>query len=474
MLKKILLLLFVTCTQLLCAQSGLYLKTIAGDSLQSYRGHPLDTALRAGMNPVAIAIDDSNNIFIVDQINNLIRKIFKKHPTDPDTAYWVETYAGNFADSLTNFAGDGGNADSAVLWYPTAITLDKDSQNLYIVDNGNNRIRKVTKANANNGFINTITTVVGNGTLGFTGDGGPALAASLNDPMGVAIDTARNIYIADGGNNCIRKVIASTGTITTIAGSNTGIPGYTGDGGPAVDAQLYDPTAVTLDAAGNIYIADYGNNVVREINAVTGFISTIAGNGVDSYYGNGDSLATHAAFGDIEDIKVDQNGNIFIADQGSGRVREVTPVNGKVYTIAGGGAKYFNDTVPLASEMSPFGIALGPNSNLFIADGGFNYVREVTGILAGINELNARNEQFKIYPNPSSGSFVIRNIPGTSTAAGDSKQKLQLFDLSGKLELSQMVNENTQVNADNLAQGVYLVQLLSSSSVFNSRLVIIR
>ena len=187
----------------------------------------------------------------------------------------ITTVAGT---TTAGYNGDGGLATMAMLWGPAGVAADKYN-NLYIADNDNNRIRRV---DAKTGII---TTVAGNGSYAFAGDGGPAISASLKAPTGIAVDPGGNIYIADYNNNRIRKVDANTGIITTIAGN--GSFGFGGDGGPAVSANIWQPTGVALDAGNNIYIADYSNQRIRKVDALTGVITTVAGNGVAGFLGDG-------------------------------------------------------------------------------------------------------------------------------------------------------------------------------------------
>ena len=208
------------------------------------------------MNPGGVAVDAAGTLYIADTDNNRIRKV--------TTAGVITTVAGN---GLAGAGGDGGQAVFASLHSPHGVAVDA-AGNLYIADTDNNRIRKVTPAGI-------ITTVAGTGISGHSGDGGPATAARLNYPVGVAVDAAGNLYIADTGNSRIRKVTPA-GVITTLAG--TGIGGYSGDGGPATAAQLKYPFGVAVDAAGNLYIADSGNNSIRKVTPA-GIITTVAGNG---------------------------------------------------------------------------------------------------------------------------------------------------------------------------------------------------
>jgi trimeric autotransporter adhesin len=172
------------------------------------------------------------------------------------------------------YSGDGGQANSAQL-RASGVAVD-GTGNLYIADSGNNRIRKVTSAGI-------ITTVVGNGSQGYSGDGGPATSAQLNQPYGVAEDSTGNLYIADRTNTRIRKVTPA-GIISTVAGD--GSFGSSGDGGPATNARLYYPDGVAVDSTGNLYIADWGNNQIRKVTPA-GIISTVAGNGSRGYSGDG-------------------------------------------------------------------------------------------------------------------------------------------------------------------------------------------
>ncbi|MGR3317727.1 MAG: NHL domain-containing protein [Candidatus Anammoxibacter sp.] len=231
--------------------------------------------------------------------------------SDSNSEGIITTVAGNGG---RGFSGDGGPATEAPLNFPDGVFLDS-SGNIFIADNGNNRIRKV------DGTTGIITTVAGNGESGFSGDGGPATEASLNFPDGVFLDSSGNIFIAEGGNNRIRKVDGTTGIISTVAGNGeTGFSG--GDGVPAIEAALFSPTGVFLDSSGNIFIADGGNNGrIRKVDAATGIISTVVGDGTPTIISDGGD-ATEALLIDPRGVFVDSSGNIFIAD--GRRIRKVT------------------------------------------------------------------------------------------------------------------------------------------------------
>jgi uncharacterized protein (TIGR03437 family) len=273
--------------------------TIAGTGVEGYSGDG-GPAIHAQLNwPAGIATDASGAVYIADSGNSRVRKV----ATDGT----ITTIAGTGATCCG--LGDGGPAAMAQLLWPSGITIDA-SGNLFIADGGNNRIRKVDPAGI-------ITTVAGNGTNGSTGDGGPATAAELNSPAAVAVDSVGNLYIAAWP---IRKV-DTKGTITTVAGS--GMAGYSGDGGLATSAQLYGPSGVAVDSAGDLYIADEGNGRVRMVNPA-GVINTVAGNGGCCYSGDG-GTATAAGLGGPAGLFLDSSGNLYVADHFYNNVRVLTP-----------------------------------------------------------------------------------------------------------------------------------------------------
>jgi NHL repeat len=297
--------------------------------------------------------------------------------TPPGT---INTVAG---DGTLGYSGDGGAATSAELWAPDEAALDTLG-NLYIADEGNCRIRKVTAS------TRIISTVAGDGTVGYSGDGGPATSAELNGPTGAAVDSAGNIYIADAWNNRVRKVTVATGIITTVAGNGTA--GYSGDGGPATSAELqtqYGGGAVALDAAGNIYIADSTNNRIRKVTVATGIITTVAGNGTTGYSGDG-GAATSAELDDPHGVGLDSAGNIYIADTYNNRIRKVTVATGIITTVAGDGTEGFSgDGGPATSaEIAvPLGVSVDSAGNLYIGDYGNDRARKVTASTGIISTL---------------------------------------------------------------------------------------
>ena len=324
---------------------------VAGNGIAGFSGDG-GPATSASLNgPSGVAVDSAGNLYIAESTNNRIRKV---------SGGTITTVAGN---GIGAFSGDGGPATSASLDYPEGVAVDS-AGNLYIAD-GTNRIRKVSGG--------TITTVAGNGIAGFQGDGGPATSTSLYDPRGIAIDSAGNLYIADSGNCRIRKV--SGGTITTVAGN--GNQGYSGDGGPAISAALRSPYGVALDSAGNLYIADSGNSRIRKV--LGGTITTVAGNGNYSLAGDGGPATSASLYGPYG-VAVDLAGNLYIDDYGNARIRKVT--GGTITTIAGNGVYRFGGDgghAISATLWNPGGVAVDSAGSLYIADADNYRIRKVSG-----------------------------------------------------------------------------------------------
>lgn len=312
--------------------------------------------------------------------------------------FTISTVAGNGSQG---FAGDGGSAKTSQLAFPGHLAIDSSGK-LYIADAGNHRIRVITNG--------SISTVAGNGTAGYAGDGSSATGAELNNPTGIAVDSSGNLYIADSVNNVVRKV--SSGGISTIAGNNKSGAGYSGDGGAATSARLNDPVAVAVDSSGNVFIADANNNVIREVSSsnistivggaatslqlshpdglvvdaagalyiadtddrrivkyAAGTVTVIAGNGGDGFSGDG-GPAVDATLWDPFGLAVDAGGNIYIADTFNNRVRIVSP-GGTITTIAGNGLdSYFGDGGPAidAGLYFPHGVAVDTHGNVYVAD----------------------------------------------------------------------------------------------------------
>lgn len=319
--------------------------TFVGNGRYGYSGNggPATSAKLA--TPSGVATDKEGNLYIADRDNNVIRVVNKNG------------IISNFAGSGTmGYSGDGGPAIDARLYFPDRIAFDH-AGNLYIVDQVGATIRKV----AVNGII---TTLVNNyGTQGFSGDGGPLINAQLNNITAIAFDKADNMYISDYYNQRIRKV-NTAGIITTFAG--IGVAGYSGDGGPATNAKLNNPWGLAFDAADNLYVSDPGNGRIRKITP-SGIISTYAGNGTRGYSGDGGPANLAQMYGPL-DCAMDQNGNLYVEDELNYAIRKISPV-GIITTLAGNGTEgYTGDGGPATvAQLSDLrGISVDDVGNVYV------------------------------------------------------------------------------------------------------------
>ena len=347
------------------------ISTIAGTGQPGFSGDRGPAVQAQLSSPTGVAVDSDSNLYIADADNNRIRKV---DPTGTITTFagTGEHRDGGFGEDI----GDGGPATAARLVYPSGVATDA-AGNLYIA--GGNRIRKVDAAGA-------ITTIAGSGHTGFSGDGGPAVQARLDSAVGVAVDSAGNVYITDTRNNRIRKV-DSSGVITTIAGTRiSGHAAFSGDGGPAVEAHLRRPSGVEIDDAGNLYIVDTHNNRIRKVDT-SGIISTIAGSGVSGggEFGGDGGPAVQAHLYDPLGVVRDSAGNLYIADTGNNRIRKVDS-SGVISTFAGreenrDGA-FGGDGGPATAALlaEPNGVEADSAGNLYIADKGNHRIRKVDSV----------------------------------------------------------------------------------------------
>ncbi|MHB8260539.1 MAG: NHL domain-containing protein [Bacteroidia bacterium] len=421
--------------------------TVAGRDSAGYTGDGGQaTAAKLDL-PYDITFDAIGNMYIADEFNHCIRKV--------NTLGIITTIAGT---GTHGFIGDGGQATAAKLDYPRGVKVDATG-NLYISDSENNRIRKINTAGI-------ITTVAGNGTAGYSGDGGQATTAGLYNPNGVAFDALGNMYIPDDYNNRVR-MINTAGIITTIAG--TGTATYSGDGGQASVAELNFPSGVCLDAAGNLYIADQSNNRIRKINTA-GVISTFVGNGTAGSSGDM-GQATVAEINAPFGVVFDASGNLYIADRSNQRIRKVN-TTGIISTIAGTGTSGYTGDMgqATAAELSsPFGVTIDAAGNLYIADDFNNRIRKVANVVqAGINQVTNSNE-VTIYPNPA------KEIINVKLGIINSTTTLQITDMLGNTVKQFIIyNSPFQISTADLSEGIYTISISSNEGVVNKRLVIVR
>jgi uncharacterized protein (TIGR03437 family) len=300
------------------------ISTVAGNNSAGYSGDG-KTAVSAQIDaPVSIVVDSKGNFYFSEFNNGVVRMV--------NTSGIISTFAGS-ATAGRGFSGDGGAATAAAMFSPTGIAFDS-SGNMYISDFGtysdlnfvgNDRIREVVAVHGHYQYI-----VVGSGTVGFANGGGSALAANLNGVAQIALDSHGNLYLADSFNNEIRKVVLATGTISTFAGSSTAAYGYSGDGGLATDALLNNPTGVAVDGAGNVYISDTFNDVIRVVTP-DGNIHTVAGSVANApnpgYTGDG-GPALSAQLAEPNSLTFDSAGNLYVADFGNNVIRKLVPTSG--------------------------------------------------------------------------------------------------------------------------------------------------
>ena len=337
------------------------INTVAGNENWIYGGDGTPATFSSIFLPFGIALNAAGDLFITDTSNDRIRKVLASDGN-------IYTVAGNGIISAT---GDGGPATQATVNNPSSIALD-GAGNVFFTDSGNNAIRRV------DAFTGIITTVVGTlGKHGYSGDGGPATSSLLNTPNGIAFDLAGNLYIADTGNNAIRRLDAVTGVITTFAG--TGQPGYSGEGGNATAAALNAPWSVTPAPNGTLYIADQGNHCVRAVDT-SNIIRTVIGMHQRGFQGDG-GQATQALLNAPANVAIDVIGNIYVADSGNNVIRKVISKTGIISTIAGNTSESITgDDGPAtqAGLYGPYTMALDGFGNLYMADVFHNRIRRVS------------------------------------------------------------------------------------------------
>lgn len=379
--------------------------TVAGNGTAGFAGDG-SAATAANINgALGLAVDNAGNLYLADWNNYRIRKV--------NTSGTINTIAGT---GSSTYGGDGGSAYGASFPAPTGLAIDSTG-NLYIADNSANRIRMINTSGI-------ITLFAGSTSYGFAGDGGAATAASLYGSTSVTVDRAGNVYIADVANQRIRKVNTS-GIISTFAG--TGTAGFSGDGGPATAAALNGPTSIAFDRAGNAYIADRGNNRIRKVDA-SGNISTFAGSGAASYYGDG-GAATSAGINTPWGVAVDTTGAVYLSEEGSNCIRRINTC-GLISTFAGDTSRgYAGDGGPATAAKfdDPQAIALDAAGNLYISDRVNNRIRKVTpfvypsaGTLSGATSVC-----------PGSSISLTRSVAGGTWQT--SRTGISTIDASGNL-----------------------------------------
>jgi hypothetical protein len=433
--------------------------------------------------PAGVSFDVAGNMYIADDGPNVIRKV--------TTAGVISTVVGN---GTSGFSGDGGQATAAELEGPGPVVFDATG-NMYVPDGLNNRIRKVTTAGI-------ISTIAGNGTNGYSGDGGQATAAELNGPDQMACDAIGNLYIGDNSNHRVRK-ITTAGIISTIAGNGTF--GFSGDGGQATAAELYFPNFITLDVAGNIYIDDSNNNRIRKINTA-GVISTFAGGGSGGLGDGGQ--ATAAELGRPTGINFDAAGNFYIADSYNQRIRAMgsclanagtnktnsqdgcglwtpgvtigTAASGKNYSwlpttnlsptnTATATSTYSTtmstQTITYTLSVS-YSLCVTATSTVQVTAVKSNCAPGCCRMAEGISAESKGVESFVVYPNPTTGKVTL--------SLYDKADYIQLIDMQGRLvfETKNINAQEFKLDISKYTSGIYFIRAKIGDTIEKQKLVI--
>jgi len=390
------------------------IRTVAGNGDSGLTGDGRAATSACLNEPKGVAIDGKGNLLIADSENHLVRKVdrqtgeittiagisgapmprlevmkpvaepemehddpFSDAGTTGEHAFAQQTdlsgtvrYVANGAGIAKRFGGDGDLARQALLNFPTAVAVDQ-AGHLYIADTMNHRVRRIE---AGTGLI---TTIAGIGQPRYSGDGGAAVAAGLNDPVALAVGETGVLYIADQSNNRVRAVDLTTGLIRTIAG--TGSASFNGDGIPAIEADLAGPSGLALDKDGKLFIADTFNGRIRAIDPTTGLIETVVGDGGEYRY-QGAVEPPSASVSRPSGIALDAEGNLFITDSDNHLVRRWDRSTGRLNRLAGVGVANYGGDGGSALEASlsyPFGVAVNPHGHLVIADTFNHRIREI-------------------------------------------------------------------------------------------------
>jgi trimeric autotransporter adhesin len=422
---------------------GQIITTFAGTGTMGYSGDGGTAILSKIDHPVGISIDKNGELLLCHK--NAIRKI------NLSTNYII-TVAGSDTASSLGGGGNGGPATCAQLVEPYAVCTDRDN-NIYTADYWTSRVRYVNN-------ISKIIDVYAGSAMGSSVDNIPATMAKLNGPTWVAIDTVRNrLYISDCWNKRVRYVDMTTGIIYPFAG--TGVNGFSGDGGAATAAKFTRVIGLAVNNSGDVFIGDWDNHRIRKVNISTGIVTTVAGNGVLSYSGDG-GPATIAALSKPAAICFDTCGNLYFTDEENNRVRRIDGITGIIKTVAGNGtAGMSGDGGPaIAAQFNhPTGICIDKNLNLYVADYYNQRVRKIalgncegTGTLVGDHELT--DGGISVFPNPVSEFINLKSDK-------ENINSVDIYNLLGQVVIKQRGSgtQHQQVEVSTLPAGIYVVMV---------------
>ncbi len=440
MIRSVQVMIF-TCACFISQAQVNIITTIAGTGTAGYSGDG-GAAIIAELNrPYALCFDLDKNLLFCDGFNHVIRKI------NLSTGI-ITSVAGT---GIGGFSGDGGAATNAQLFLPQGVYANTDG-NIFIADGGNNRIRKISTTGI-------ISTIAGIGTSGSNGDGGAAVSAELNAPAGLTV-RGSYLYISDCLNHKIRKINLNTGIISTMAG--TGVVGYSGDMGLSVNAQFNSIIDVESNNLGQLYVSDSWNGVIRKINIATNIVTTIVGTGSIGYSGdNGPAL--NAQLNEPTEIFLDKYNNLFIADYRNGAIRKVDAITNIITTVAGGSVGFGGDGGPATNaKLKCTDVCVDDNGNIYIADYVNQRVRKVnSGVL--VNGIDKEVES-RLYPNPTKGAFTIQTPINIAIVS--------IYNLAGMRVYEQTcTTPQTEVDITNQSPGVYMVYVQCGEKIFVSKVV---
>ena len=440
---------FLVCTFFLLAardSAGQMIATVAGNGSAGFSGDGGPATDATFNTPSGIAADKFGNFFIADDINEVI------HVVHPDGTIW--RFAGN---GSSGYGGDGSPATDAQLSLPFGtVGMVADSLgDIYFTDGA--RIRMVNS-------LGIITTIAGTGITGSTGDGGPATSATFSSPSGLIFDKFGRLYVADFLGNNVR-MIDNDGIISTVVGN--GLLGFSGDGGPATDAAIKSPIAVSVDASMNIYVADYGNFRFRQI-IPSGIISTFAGGnslGVRSCFG---CLATTLKLPCPSGVAVDGDGNVFLSDCINEMLYKVN-TSGIINPLSGAPTVhgFSGDGGPASSAVlsSPTSLCVDNEGNILFIDKSNYRVRKILFNKTGTNTSGSGMKCISILPNPTTGYFTV-TVPQT-TGTGS----VTVYDMLGKVITTGTLNGPGPMQFHLAAPpGTYIVQVVSVGAVWRQKL----
>jgi len=435
-----------------CCHAQDVIITVAGKTTEGYTGDSGKATNCLLHWPESVALDKVGNLYIADADNNVIRKISASNGV-------ITTVAGNGFEAGTGtggYGGDGGPATAAKMFYPSGVAFDT-SGNMYIADCYNHRIRVVNTSGV-------ISTFAGTGARGYAGDGSAALSAKLDSPARVATDKFGNVYVADQGNHAIRQINSAL-VINTFAG--TGTAGFAGDGGAANAALLSSPRDMAVDTAGVVYIADYANSRIRKVD-LTGNISTYAGIMYPGYSGDG-GAATAANIFEPSGVVADDSGNIFFSDFANQRIRMVS-ASGIISSLAGtGNPGYSGDggVAPAAEIYFPQGLAVDRNHGIFFADKANNRIRYLSKTLA-VPQLSAGIQDLQVWPDPNSGTFDL-----IAHATVDEDMHLCIVNVTGQTVFRTSGRTNKAISVSiNVPAGLYFAKIRTPNGIENRKFVV--